>query len=78
MKKPNWTRFIRGLYCWTVKDNFRSKVVVYCDGRKHARNNFCQILDRIFEDYSFWDFKEARELVRKYKDRYKIYYEKLM
>jgi hypothetical protein len=51
---------------------------VYSDGRKHARNNFCQILDRIFEDYSFWDFKQARELVRKYKDSYKIYYEKLM
>jgi hypothetical protein len=78
MKKPNWTRFIRGLYCWTVEDNYRSKVVVYRDGRKHARNNFCQILDRIFEDYSFWDFKEARKLVKKYKDSYKIYYEKLM
>lgn len=78
MKKPNWTRFIRGLYCWTVEDNFRSEVIVYRDGRKHARNKYCQILDRIFEDYSFWDFKQARELVRKYEDRYKIYYEKLM
>ena len=78
MKKPNWTRFIRGLYCWTVEDNYRSKVVVYSDGRKHARDNYCQILDRIFEDYSFWDFKEARKLVKKYKDSYKIYYEKLM
>lgn len=78
MKKPNWTRFIRSLYCWTVEDDFKSKVVVYYDGRKHARNRYCQILDRIFEYYSFGDFKKARESVRKYKDRYKIYYEKFM
>lgn len=78
MKKPNWTKFIRGLYCWTVEANYRGKVVVYNDGRKHARNKYCQILDRIFEDYSFWDFKQARKLVRKYKDEYHIRYEKLM
>lgn len=79
MKKPNWTRFIQGLYCWTVKDNFRSNVTVYSDGRQTARNRYeDQILNRIWYDYSFYDFKKARELVRKYKDKYKIYYEKLM
>lgn len=77
MKKPNWDRFIRGLYCWTVYDNFRGYVEVYSNGRKHARNSFCQILERIYEDYSFWDFKKARELVKKNK-KYKICYEKLI
>ena len=70
MKKPNWTRFIQGLYCWTVKDNFRSNVTVYSDGRQTARNRYeDQILNRIWYDYSFYDFKKARELVRKYKDK---------
>ena len=50
----------------------------YIDNNLLSSNKFDQILDRIFEDYSFWDFKEARKLVKKYKDSYKIYYEKLM
>ena len=79
MKKPNWIRFIQSLYSWTVKDNFRSNVTVYRDGRQTARNRYDdQILNRIWFDYRFCDFKQARKLVKKYKDKYKIYYEKIM
>ena len=77
MKKPNWDRFNSLLYSWTVCDKFAGYVKVYRNGRKRARNSYCQILERIFDDYSFWHFKEARELVRKNK-KYYIYYEKLM
>lgn len=77
MKKPNWERFNRTLYKWTVHNNFNGYVEVYRNGSKHARNSYCQILERIFDDYSFWEFKKARELVRKNK-KYYIYYEKVM
>jgi hypothetical protein len=48
-------------------------------GQSHGVNmKDDQILNRIFDDYRFSDFKKARELVQKYKDKYYIQYEKLM
>lgn len=78
MKKPNWFGFNQTLYRWSVRNKYYGQVDKTI-GQSHGFNmKGDQILNRIFDDYRFRDFKEARELVKKYKDEYHIRYEKLM
>lgn len=78
MKKPNWFDFNQSLYRWSVYNKYYGKVDKTV-GQSHGFNiKDDQILNRIFDDYRFSDFKKARELVKKYKDKYYIRYEKLM
>lgn len=77
MKKPNWFGFNQALYRWSVYNKGYGQVDKTI-GQSHGFNmKSDQILNRIFNDYRFSDFKKARELVKKYKDEYSIRYEKL-
>ena len=77
MKKPNWTEFNYKLYSWTVYQKKFNGIVHKYSNKSHAINiGYNQILDRIYERYNFYEFKQARELVRRYKDEYGILYEK--
>lgn len=77
MKKPNWTEFNYKLYCWGVYRKKSSGCVNKYSNKSHGINmGGDQILNRIYESYNFYEFKWARDLVKKYKNEYGIYYEK--
>lgn len=80
--KLNKDRFIENLYCWGINQycNFDRKIIFYSWKQRAENVGSMGFLSQMYDHFSFGEFFEAREVVKKYNknhdEKYRIWYEK--
>lgn len=80
--KLNKDRFINSLYCWGIKKRYDfDREIIFYTWKSISKNiGNTGFLSQMYDRFSFSDFFEAREIVKKYNkkhdEQYRIWYEK--
>lgn len=81
--KLNKDRFLENIYCWGIREDrytFNIGVTFYRNKKRGENIGNGGFLYQIYEEFSFDEFFEAREVLQKYNkklsNKYEMWYEK--